>query len=231
MKTESPPGWDSRPHKSAEVKGRVFLSLGLVLLGPALVLALNSPNPRAAKATASSPTLLQAAPPAAPTYSIAEAQKVLRAIAKVEAETQQPRSGPLRPITITESELNSYIAYRIETEKEEIMKELKLKIFSKNRIEGKIHIDLRGRDIPSYIRPEMDVFFAADVLTSGGAVKIDLQKIFLGDEPIPPLVIDMAIAVSAKLSGQEPTSINDWYELPFGIKDIKTAKGKAVFYY
>jgi hypothetical protein len=166
-----------------------------------------------------------------PTYSLAEAQKVLRAIDKIEAENKQPWSGPLRPITVTESELNSYIAYRIETEKEEIMRELRLKIFPKNRIEGKIHIDLRGRDIPSYIRPEMDIFFSADVLVSDRGVKIDLQKIFLGDEPIPPLLIDLVIAISARLNNEKATSINDWYELPFGIKDIKTEKGRAVFYY
>ncbi|MGB7297130.1 MAG: hypothetical protein WBC70_16235 [Candidatus Aminicenantales bacterium] len=184
-----------------------------------------------------SPVLLAACtqqdsrPTPAAAYSLAEAQKVLRAIAKIEAEAPRPWDGPLRPVTVTESELNSYIAYRIETEKEDVMKELRLKIFPKNKIEGKIHIDLRGRDIPGYIRPEMDVFFAADVLVSGGAVKIDLQKLFLGDEPIPPLIIDLVIAVSAKLSGQEPTSISDWYELPFGIKDIKTEKGRAVFFY
>ncbi len=164
-------------------------------------------------------------------YSLAEARKVLRSIEKIEAETLQPRNGPLRSITVTESELNSYIAYRIDAEKEQIMKELRLKLFPKNRIEGKIHIDLRGQDIPSYIRPEMDIFFSADVLVSGQAVKIDLQKLFLGNEPIPTLVIDLVIAISAKLNNEPPTSINDWYELPFGIRDIKTEKGRAVFYY
>jgi hypothetical protein len=188
----------------------------LFLLAPVLLIAFPQNNPRPA--------------PDRP-YSLPEAQKVLRAIYKIETENQQPWSGPLRPITVTESELNSYIAYRIETEKEEIMKELALKLFPKNRIEGKIHIDLRGRDIPSYIRPEMDIFFSADVLVSGGAVKIDLQRIFLGDELIPPLIIDLVIAISAKLNNQQATSINDWYELPFGIKDIKTQKGKAAFYY
>ncbi len=164
-------------------------------------------------------------------YSLAEARKVLRSIEKIEAETLQPRNGPLRSITVTESEFNSYIAYRIDTEKEQIMKELRLKLFPKNRIEGKIHIDLRGQDIPSYIRPEMDIFFSADVLVSGQAVKIDLQKLFLGSEPIPTLVIDLVIAISAKLNNEPPTSINDWYELPFGIRDIKTEEGRAVFYY
>lgn len=164
-------------------------------------------------------------------YSLAEAQKVLRAIDKIEADTQNSGSGRLRSITVTESEFNSYIAYRIENEKEEIMKELRLKLFDKNKIEGRIHIDLRGQDVPRYIRPEMDVYLAADLLTNNGLAKVDIQQLFIGDEPIQPLILDLVIAISARLNNEKATSLNDWYELPFGIKDIKTEKGKATFFY
>src|SRR4030043_2275231 len=164
-------------------------------------------------------------------YSLEEAQKVLAAIADLESATEQPWGGPPRSLTITESEFNSYTAYRIENEKEEIMKELRLKLFDKNKIEGKIHIDLRGQDVPRFIRPEMDVYFSANLLINNGQAKVDLQELFLGDEPIKPFVLDLVIAISARLNNQEATSINDWYELPYGIKDIKTEKGKATFYY
>lgn len=164
-------------------------------------------------------------------YSLEEARKVLAAIDKIVIETQQPWSGPPRSITITESEFNSYTAYRIESEKEEIMKELRLKLFDENKIEGKIHIDLRGQDVPGFIRPEMDVYFSANLLINNGQAKVDIQELFLGDEPIKPFVLDLVIAISARLNDQAATSINDWYELPYGIKDIKTGKGKAIFYY
>ncbi len=165
------------------------------------------------------------------TYSLAEAKKVFKAIDRLILENQQPWSGPWREILITESELNSYIAYRIETEKEEIMKELKLKLFEKNRIEGKIHADLRGQDIPQFIQQEMDLYFAADLEVAGGKAKLNLKEVFLGDEPIKPFLIDLIIAISAQLSRVEASSITDWYELPYGIKDIKTEKGRAIFYY
>jgi len=168
---------------------------------------------------------------ATPPYSLEEARKVLAAIDKIEAETLQPWSGRPRSLTITESEFNSYIAYRIESEKEEIMKELRLKFFDENKIEGKIHIDLRGQDVPRFIRPEMDVYFSANLLINNGQAKVDIQELFLGDEPIKPFVLDLVIAISARLNNQEATSINDWYELPYGIKEIKTEKGKATFYY
>ncbi|MGQ9673984.1 MAG: hypothetical protein ACUVV5_12790 [Candidatus Aminicenantales bacterium] len=165
------------------------------------------------------------------TYSVDEALKIFQAIEKVQAEASQPSSGPLREITVTESELNSYIAYRIETEHEEIMKELRLKLFDNNRIEGKIHIDLHGRDIPRFIRPELNFYFSADVLVSDGLVKFDIKELFLEDEPIQLALLDMVIAIAAKVSGEEPVSLNDWHELPYGIKDIKTLKGRAKFYY
>ena len=169
--------------------------------------------------------------PATAAYSLEEAQKVLRTIDKIEAETEEPWGGPLRSVTITESEFNSYIAYRIENEKEEIMKELRLKLLDNNKIEGRIHVDLRGQDIPSFIRPEMDIFFAADLIADNGQAKVDMKEIFLGDEPIKPLIIDLVIAISARLNNEKAVSINDWYELPYGIKDIKTEKGQATFFY
>jgi hypothetical protein len=169
--------------------------------------------------------------PQTPAYSLEEARKVFAYIDQIEAETQQPWSGPLRSVTVSESEFNSYIACRIETEKEEIMKELRLKFLDNNKIEGKIHIDLRGQDIPRFIKPEMDVYFAADLLAQNGQAKVDMKEIFLGDEPIKPMILDLVIAISARLNNQKATSINDWYELPYGIKEIKTEKGEATFFY
>lgn len=164
-------------------------------------------------------------------YSQEEALKVLRAIDRVTEEGEQPAGGRLREVVITESELNSYIAFRIESEKEEIMKELRLKLLDKNKIEGKIHIDLHGQRIPQFIRPEMDIYFAASLRVSDGNVKIDIQQLFLEDQPIQLHLLDLIIAVSARLNNEKATSISDWYELPYGIKDIKTQAGKAAFYY
>ncbi len=71
-------------------------------------------------------------------YSLPEARKVLDAIEKMEREQSREDKDSLKKIVITEKELNSYIAYRIETEKEKIMKELRLKLFKRNKIEGKV---------------------------------------------------------------------------------------------
>jgi len=164
-------------------------------------------------------------------YSVQEALKVVNALNRIRSVQFREHKGPLRQIVVTESELNSYIAYRIETEKEEIMKELHLKLFAANKIEGKIFIDLTEQDIPKGLRPQMTFYFAGKLQVENAKAKLNIKKLFLEEQSIPVLVLDLIIYVSSKLEGTQPSSINDWYELPYGIKDIKTQPGQAVIFY
>lgn len=163
--------------------------------------------------------------------SLDEAKKVLDAIDKIMVESVRPDKRRLRQIVLTESELNSYIVYRIESEKEEIMKELRLKLLDRNKVEGKIFIDLRRKDIPKFIRPQMNFYFSALLQTENGKVKVNMKELFLEGEPIQPLLLDLVIFLAAKLDNAQASSIHDWYDLPFGIQDIKTKRGRAVFFY
>ena len=164
-------------------------------------------------------------------YSLKEVEKVFKLIAQIQQEQLVPNQGKLREVTVTESEFNSYIAYRIEVEKSDIMKELRLKLFNKNKIEGKIFIDLRGQELSGLLRPEMNLYFGGVLETQEGMVRLDLDSLYLEDQPIQPKILDMVIYFGSKIQGTEPFSLNDWFELPYGIKDVKTEKGRAVFYY
>jgi hypothetical protein len=164
-------------------------------------------------------------------YSLPEALKVLRAIDKMEGEQSQGDKDALKKIVITESELNSYIAYRIEAEKEEIMKELRLKLFKRNKIEGKVLIDLRGQKIPEFIRPQMNLFFGGKLEVENGKARVKIKDLFLEDQRVKPTILDVILNIASKIKNTEVSSMNDWYELPFGIKDIKTNSHRATFYY
>ncbi|MFW6161016.1 MAG: hypothetical protein ACOC57_07740 [Acidobacteriota bacterium] len=164
-------------------------------------------------------------------YSIQEVQKVLKAIETVSSGQLNRDGHILRKVMITESELNSYIAYRIETEREEIMRELRLKLFPDNRIEGKILIDLTGQNIPEFVRPQMTFYLSGKVKAGDGKVKIAVKDLFLESQPIQPVILDFIISIAARIENTESSSINDWYDLPYGIKNIETQKGKAIFYY
>jgi hypothetical protein len=164
-------------------------------------------------------------------YSLPEALKVLKAIEQAEKETSNPNRTSLKKIELTESEFNSYIAYRIEKEKASVLKKLRLKFLKGNRIEGKIVVDLEGQKIPKYLKPKMTLFFGGKVEATGGRVRIDIKDLFLEGQRIQPAVIDFILLIQARIDNTEPTSIDDWYELPYGIKSAEIRQGKGIFTY
>ena len=164
-------------------------------------------------------------------YSVEEVIKVLKAIEKVEKGTVRRTKRSLEQISITESELNSYIAYRIEEENERYLKELRIKLFKKNKIEGRILVDLQGEDVPKFLKPQMTLFFGGELEAKDGKVRLILKDLFLEEQRIDPNVLDFLIAFVAKIGNYEVWSLKDWWELPHGIKDVKTQRGKATFYY
>ena len=164
-------------------------------------------------------------------YSLPEALKVLNAIEKMERERSDEDKGSLKKIIITENELNSYIAYRIETQGEKIMKELRLKLFKGSKIEGKITIDLRGQPIPKFLRPRMALYFGGKIEVRNSQVRLVLKDLFLEEQRIEPKILDLIIALAAKIENYKVWSINDWFELPYGIRKIKTQNHKAIFSY
>ena len=160
-----------------------------------------------------------------------DAQKVLEILDRIQND-QGPASGrPLRTAVVSERELNAYIAYRIETEQEEIMKELRLKLLPENRVEGKIFIDLSGRKIPFFLKRQMDVYFAGMIETEGPKVRIRVESLFLGEQRIQPVLLDMIIRTISKIETTEPVSIEDWYDLPYGIRKLETRLGELVVSY
>jgi hypothetical protein len=169
--------------------------------------------------------------PAVPEDALQEAKRVVQALDRIHKESLARAGAPHEKMDFTESELNSYIAYRIASEKEEVMKELRLKLFEQNRIEGKIFIDLSGQKLPLMLKPQMNLYFEGNLEVQNGSIRLDFKKLFLEERQVPLMLLDMIIYVAAKLGKTDPTSINDWYELPFGIKDMRTSPGRVTIYY
>ncbi|MCJ7680324.1 MAG: hypothetical protein MUP70_06355 [Candidatus Aminicenantes bacterium] len=163
-------------------------------------------------------------------YSLEKAQKVLKIIDTVLSEQQEGRIRTSKAV-VTEDELNAYIAYRIDVEREEVMKELQLKLFANNRLEGKVAIDLRGQNLPFSLKPKMALFFSADLEIKDSSVRIHMKEIFLEGQKIEAALLDLIISIGARLSNDTASRIGDWYYLPYGIKNLRTEQGKAVFYF
>jgi hypothetical protein len=164
-------------------------------------------------------------------YSIQEALRVIKLIDMVQLEQLEKGINEVRKVAVTESELNSYIAYRIDVEKEEIMRELVLKLFDDNKVEGKIFIDLRGQNLPKILRPQMTFYMGGKLEVENGKVRLELKDLFLESQRIQPAILDLVIFIGSKIQGTESFSMSDWWDLPYGIKDMETRQGKAIFYY
>jgi len=163
-------------------------------------------------------------------YSLEEALKVLELIEKVNSENENDYSGPLRKVVVSESELNSYLAFRLEQE-EDVLTELILKLFDENRIEGKILLRFKKTGLSLMLKPEMVFYFSGRIKVKEEAARLDLDELFLNKEPVDPLLLDTVIYLASKIQGIENTGLNDWYELPYGIKDVRIEKGRAAFFY
>jgi hypothetical protein len=160
-----------------------------------------------------------------------EGERVVRTLAGIEGESLRRASGSPRRAEFSEREFNSYIAFRIAREKEEIMRELKLHLFAGNRIEGQVLIDLSGQRLPAGLKPRMHLNFEAFFRAENGRIKVDLQKLFLEGQPVPIPLFDAIIAFAAKIGRSEPGSFKDWYELPYGLKNLRTEPGRVLVYY
>jgi len=164
-------------------------------------------------------------------YSKQEAAKVMKLIEQIQRDQAEGITGGSRRVVVTESELNAYFAYRIEAEHSEVMKELRVKVFEKNRIEGKIFIDLRGQALPKILRPEMNFYLDGTIEVKDGLGRLNLKSLYLENQKIQPEILNLVIYVGSKSQNMEPFRLDDWFELPYGIKNITSEKGRAIFHY
>ncbi len=160
-----------------------------------------------------------------------EALRVLGLIEKIQQEQLARTTARLRTVAVSESELNSYIAYRIQSEKEEVMKELSLKLLDKNRIEGKIGLDLRGQRLAFFLKAELNFYFEADIISREGKARLEIKRLFLEEQQVQSALLDLAISIAARLSHSKASSLNDWYELPYGLKSLETRRGRLTVTY
>jgi len=164
-------------------------------------------------------------------YSLKEALKVVNLIDVIQRTQLEKEDDATRYVILTEDELNSYIAHRIKLEQEETLRELRLKMYDNNHTEWKIMLDLEGAKLPNVLKPQMTFYLGGILEVEEGYVRLDLKDLYLGDKRIQVSVFELVISIGSKIIGSEPFSMSDWWELPYGIKDIKTQKGKAAFYY
>jgi len=160
----------------------------------------------------------------------AKAAGILDALKKIETDRGRPAPS-LRSLTFTEAEFNAYVACRLDEENEPNVKSAEFKLLADDRVEGRIAIDLGDGQTAGLLPRRQDLLFSARFETRDGSIKINMEKLFLGTQPIAPAVVDLIIGVVSRLQGVKPTTLQDWYDLPPGVKKLATRPGLVVVYY
>ncbi len=143
-----------------------------------------------------------------------------------------PAAAPgSRSLTFTEAEFNAYIACRLADADEPFVKLAEFKLLKGDRYEGRIAIDLGKSQVSGLLAQKQDLLLSGRFESRDGQIRIDLDKLFLGTQPISPDFVDLIIAVASRLQGTEPTSLKDWYDLPPGVVRLETRPGQVVIVY
>jgi hypothetical protein len=159
------------------------------------------------------------------------ALRVVQALDRIEAEAASGRTGGTARATITEAELNAFLAYRIEEEGSPILRELALHLFAENRVEGKAFIDLSGAKLSFGLEPRFNLYFEARLLVENGYGRLDFQKLFIEGQAMPLLLLEMMIAAASSLGQKDAASLREWVELPYGLRGVKTEPGRVILVY
>jgi hypothetical protein len=167
------------------------------------------------------------------------AAAIFAALEKIEAGSRRapasatdPAAAPgSRRLTFTEAELNAWIACRLADEKEPYVKSAVFKLLAGDKVEGRVAIDLGKPQASGVLPQKQDLLFAARFETKEGMIRITLDSLYLGTQPISPAFVDIVIGVVSRLQGVETTSLKDWYDLPPGVLKLETLPGRVVVIY
>jgi hypothetical protein len=174
----------------------------------------------------------------------AKAAAIFAALEKIEAGARRPTPNRVpavppspseapgsRSLTFSEAEFNAYVTCRLADENEAYVKSAEFRLLAGDKVEGRIAIDLGKPQASGVLPQKQDLLFAAGFETREGQIRINMDKLFLGTQPISPAFIDLVIGIVSRLQGVDPTTLKDWYDLPPGVLRLETRPGRVVVIY
>lgn len=178
---------------------------------------------------------LAVAPPAFPADPMIPrspgAQRVFGAFDELRHASALRSPGGPRSVAITDADLNEYVSYRIRSEHASSLKDLQLKFFTGNKVEGMIFLDLAKLGAPAILPSSLRFYFAGKLRVQDSQIKFDVTDLFLERRPVPVFLLNLAFYIASKTQKHGPAGLGDWYKLPLGIKDLTTDPGRLVFHY
>jgi hypothetical protein len=163
-----------------------------------------------------------------PPVNKAEAPRLASALERI---GKAAPAAALRPVELGESELNAYIAARLEESREDVLRDLRLRLYPGNRVEGWLELDFSRHKTPGWMKKRMNMYFSGSLEVRDNRVRFGFEKLFLEKEPMPLMMLDMIIFVASQLGKTDAKGIDSWHDLPQGVRDVSTESGRFTLWY
>jgi hypothetical protein len=187
--------------------------------------------------------LLGAAPPSAlgtARLSLEQAESLGRKLLAIQhGAAARPR--PPAPLTVTEDELNSYVAYKLRAQMPPSVSDVRVR-FERDRLLGSALIDfdqLKGKLPPfgplnplSLLSGRVPTEFRGRLPNEDGFGTLELEELSLGSLPVPIALVEQAVARSTRTAERpDGFDLHAPFRLPYGIRRVRLQPGRAVLEY
>ena len=167
-----------------------------------------------------------------------DAQLATQKIATINERAGKP-STVARRITITESEVNSYLAFELREQTPVGVVDPTINAVGPGRLSGRAIVDLdavRKQKAPTslldpmnYLMGRLAVTAVGRLKTANGVGRFELESSSVGSVPIPKILLQEIVSYYSR-SPEKPGGIglDDPFQLPAKIREIQVDRGQAI---
>jgi hypothetical protein len=167
-----------------------------------------------------------------------DAELLKQKVATIAALGARPVTDARRT-TLTENELNAYLAYDAREDLPSGVVEPSVTILGTGRVTGRAVVDLdevrKSRsatsllDPVSYLTGRLPITATGTLRTSNGIGQFQLESAAVGSAPVPKMILQEIVSYYSR-SPQKPAGIglDDPFALPARIREIQVERGQAI---
>jgi hypothetical protein len=167
-----------------------------------------------------------------------EAALLKQKVATINDRAAKP-SSVARRITVTESEVNSYLVYEARDQIPVGVVDPSITVIGPGRLSARAVVDLdavRKQKAPTslldpmnYLMGRLAVTAVGTLKTANGVGRIELESSSVGSVPIPKILLQEIVSYYSR-SAEKPAgiSLDDPFPLPARIREIQVDRGQAI---
>jgi hypothetical protein len=167
-----------------------------------------------------------------------DADNLVRKLVQITANSGVPRAKNERSTTITEPEVNSYLRYHAAAEIPAGVTEPYVTIVGDGKLEGRATVDLdavrqqkrRGWSDPlGYVSGKLPIQATGRLQAQDGVGRFTLDSATIGGVPVPKVVLQEVVSYyTRRPDNPSGVSLDDPFELPARIREIRVGTGQAI---